>query len=666
MFGFLIFSGYLLSTLVVYFNSYPIPEFVFKLFSCGVAFLLVCSCFALGNLLLNLLGETSLGPSKLLSTPLFLFPLAFGLGLGGVSTGVLLLGWVVPGPLPEKLLGFALILSFIFIVQIRSFVSLFENLSKPPALTFFSLEGVFFLLGGTGLLFSFIACFSPITYYDSLVYHLAIPSLYNMDGKISEIPSNLYSYFPQNMEMISLLVISLCKKLSPDYAINLIGWIISVLTSLVIYAWMSVKGWKNQGLLAVGLWWTAPPVLLLSFGAYVDVPLAFFTLMALLTFYEAWEQNWNPAWMGISAIFCSIAASTKYTGGLTFLMLSLFVGGYFLISRSFKPKPLLFFGSFFLFPFGFWLVKNFIHVGNPVFPFLFNVLGTPEGWTRANAAGYFQMLTEYGAKSNLFFEVIFSPWRIATSGLPFGGGMDVLGDFGWGLFLYGFLLALFVLKKNRQTNFLMAYGICHFLVWLITKPVLRFLVGILPVFAMIVACVLYDLVIDKKWHKKFLAYLLTGPWLISNFFIVSLLFADLKVLSVPLGLEKFHVFLAKRLSYYSAYQLLNGTVQREEKVLVLGEQRTSHLRVPYVASNIFALSQAAAWANQSETSDNLVEFLKNEKISYLCINQDEMTRLGGISRFGFSERGKNVFTELIRRKTTLFYAKNGVEIYKLL
>jgi hypothetical protein len=51
-----------------------------------------------------------------------------------------------------------------------------------------------------------LCAFAPPTYYDSLVYHLALPLRYLQEGRIGFVPYNQYAHFPQNMEMIFRMV----------------------------------------------------------------------------------------------------------------------------------------------------------------------------------------------------------------------------------------------------------------------------------------------------------------------------------------------------------------------------------------------------------------------------------------------------------------------------
>lgn len=657
----IVFTLYLLATLVLYFQAYPLPEFALKIYSLAVACFVLTGAWAAGRpvvrwLRLKFSDENSEFDSVLTE---FIFPV--GLGIGVLSTSILLLD-LLPGSLAFKLPVLAFFLSISVLVQKKEFAEALLTLKSKRTVPIFSVEGICYLIAAMGMIFSFLTCFSPITYYDSLVYHLALPSIYSLNENISPVPFNLYSFFPQNMEMIYLYILKLTKNIPADYTVNLVNWTISALTGLMIHQWMNKKAKPRRAALALALWWSAPSVILLSVGGYVDIPLAFFTTAALICFCESMEMGWDPSGLMVAALFCSLACSTKYTGGLTAAILSIYLGLAILVSKPAEFKKVLLFTGFLLFPFGLWLLRNFIHIGNPFFPFFYNVFGGSIGWTQQSAAGYFQMLTEYGSSSHLFFQLILAPWKIATTALPFGGGMDVLGDFGWGLFIYAAILTLFVSSKNRLLKFLMLYVVIHFSCWVLLKPVLRFLVGVLPLFAMLAATSLDYFSSQAKKHWRFLPLILTVPWLLSNFFMTGFLSAELKNLPVALGIENQSEFLDKRLAYHSAYEFLNKNISAHETVLILGEQRTYRLNVSFLASNIFAPSQLALWSNQSRSVDDIKNHLAGAGISKIMISEWEMKRLGGLSSFGFNQKGQQIWSDFLKEKWPVIFDKNGVKI----
>jgi hypothetical protein len=233
--------------------------------------------------------------------------ISFAIGLGLTSISVLILGWALPGALATKLgfLTFALGgFSIHFILRRRAASYVFELDLK----SYSGAQVMFLSLAIMGLVFSLLSCFSPITYYDSLVYHLALPTYYLQTGRIMNPTFNLYSFFPQGMEMIYLLILS--RLPNPEYVINLFGWVITLLSALVVCEWAEELGGERAAILSFTLWWTMPAVLLLSNGAYVDVPLAFIVLLTVRC-YSTWRARGGEHHLWLSGVFSGMAFSRK-------------------------------------------------------------------------------------------------------------------------------------------------------------------------------------------------------------------------------------------------------------------------------------------------------------------------------------------------------------------
>jgi len=289
-----------------FFLEYPIPEMYEKSAALAAAFFLLMAITQIGQTILHFLLP------KNQQEPLHpLWHLNFGLGLGCLALGsvILGLGWLVPGSLSIKLriLKFSLLVPFAWGL-VRAWKSRSAiNLIKIEPLTV--MEILWTIMAAGGIVFTFITCFSPITYYDSLVYHLGLPNTYILNDRIGAVPFNLYSYFPANTEMIFLFVLSQLPQ--PDYTINLFCFALSFSLSLGLLAWIRHETKRIYGLSAMGLWWTMPAVVFLSVGAYVDIALAFFIFLAVYGFLKSIQTSSSYGWMAISGLMAGTAMATK-------------------------------------------------------------------------------------------------------------------------------------------------------------------------------------------------------------------------------------------------------------------------------------------------------------------------------------------------------------------
>jgi len=655
-----LYLGFLICTAFLYFNHYPLPGFPLKILSFFTTSLFL---FTLGLLGHEIHHAFRIFQSLQKLPDLWKGLIWLGMGLAVFGTAVLLVGWILPVPLAlsMKSMVFGLfLLPMVRWSKIR-FVLDYMRTIKWPSL---SIGEVFLLfLASLGLTMSFLTCFSPITYYDSLVYHLALPELYLQLGTIQSIPFNLYSHFPALGEMIFLFILSVFPD--PESCLNLMLWGVSFCIGLGLFKWVGDRANRKWGLVAFAFWWTMPAVLLLSVGGYVEILLAFFTFLSVLLFTHYLEQKDRLGFLFLSGLFSGMACSVKYTGGITPLVLLLVMVFYPRNKIHQRLRCLLIFSSGVIVFFGPWLIKNWWEVGNPVFPFFYNVWGGKVGWTHSTASSYFQLLTEYNHKSSLLLQIFSLPWAIITGTLKYGGGFDVLGDFGWPLFLALIPLGFFPRYREKSQNFLLVYVLCHFLFWIITKPVLRFLVGGLPLFIGLATLFLYQFSKKHLLLGRLVLGFIILPFVFSHLYLTLFIYRDLQPFQVPLGYEDRKTFLARRLSYIPVYDFLNAHANRDSKVLILGDQRTYHLKVPYIGSNLFAPSQLAAWVQNSSDKVPLRQLFSEARISHLLINEAEIERLGGLKAFGFSPEGEKKLSLFLQNHTRQVLTHHQINLYEI-
>ncbi|MCB4755695.1 MAG: glycosyltransferase family 39 protein [Elusimicrobia bacterium] len=658
--GLSIFTLFMGRVLVLYFNDFPIPELMPKILAVVSALFLLCSLAAMGQTFLRLVSKW-MGWTFFDIPAIWRFNFSAGLGAGLVAILTLALGGLAPGPLHTKLLLLKILLMAFFIWKAIPVIKMLAHWRAGSSISFSMTDIIWVVLAAGGMAFSLLACFSPITYYDSLVYHVALPAYYQMMGSINAVPFNLYSYFPANTEMIYLLALDQLPE--AEYTINLLGWAASLGISCGLYQWVKEHYGKGAGWMAMGLWWTTPAVLFLSVGGYVDIFLAFYTLLGFYAFSRAMQTRWNTGWLFLAALGAGLAGATKYTGMAVIIFLSLYLA-YQTLRKELLFKKWLFFSGIALLPLSPWLLRNAVTVKNPFFPFFYRFFGGTIGWTEQTAEGYFRLLTEYGAKSHMVWELLQAPWHIATRATRFGGGFDVLGDFGWPLFIFGSLLAFFLLPWKREQALLKFYFAFQFIFWFVTKPVLRFLFGHLPPLVFLTVGSLCVLVHNKSLVYRFLTSFIVGLWLLSNFFIIFFINDVHKPFLVPLGLQTRTDYMVRYLPYYRIYDFINHHLSATDKILLVGEQRGYHLKIPYLISNYFAPSQMAQWCNAAGSAEEIRHQIEREKITHILVNESEINRLGGLSALGFSTVGSRHFLNLIHN-LRMAHGDNSLSLFAI-
>jgi len=235
-----------------------------------------------------------------------------------------------------------------------------------------------------------LCCVPPVS-KDALVHHLAVPKLYLKNGGIYEIPFMPFSYYPMNLDLLYIVPLYLGNDIIP----KLIHFCFALLTAWLIFNYLKRRTNKNYALLGVIFFLSIPIIVKLSITVYVDLGLIFFSTISLLLLLKWIEEGFGVWVLLLSALFCGLAAGTKYNGLITLLLLTLFVP--FLYSRYVpNSKPVFFkaagYGILFfamaLLVFSPWLIRNYLWTNNPLYP-LYDHLFNPHNEPNRQAIGFF-------------------------------------------------------------------------------------------------------------------------------------------------------------------------------------------------------------------------------------------------------------------------------------
>ncbi len=631
---------------VGYFTRFPLPLFTEKLFLTAVAIVVLFSAFGFGAFCLRFLTPGALTDSEevCFSTLLGLgiwSLILFAAGVFGVWSLRPVLGVLAFGAAAGWMHRAAIV---------RLWAPADEPVERPVV------PRILVLI--TAIL-SLLIAFAPPTYYDTLVYHYTLPQSYLKAGRWIGQPTLIYSAFPQTMELLWLLGM----VLAGDLLSNLLGWAVGALGVWAVYLFVQRSTNTRTAWWAAALLSVTPSYLLLSSGGYVDVGLTVFGFASFFAL-TLWAEKRSTSLLVLAGVLSGFALGCKYTGGISIVISACFIIKQ-TISKStknaFKSTILYGLSSFLIYvP---WLVKNIHFVGNPVFPFLYKWGSKASPWAQQAAEGYFQGLTEYSPRSVLGLGKLL--WEIAVGGLRFGGGMDVLGDLGWGA-LFVLLPALWLAKKMpvRIKNSLL-YCVLFFVPWGLSRPVLRFLLPIAP-FLAIVGAYAYTQVVQalSPWYRR-AGQLVLAALICSNvalFFEVS---DSLGLFQVPMGFATRTEFLSRRLKYYRASQFLE-TLPENAVTYVVGDQCAYYYNRPVLIAPVFNKNPLADWANEAKSGADLVTAIKSQGVTHLLINNTELERLNGPYRiFPLTEKGKANWDQLRARAGKRIYQDIHCEVLSL-
>lgn len=500
--------------------------------------------------------------------------------------------------------------------------------------------GLCLLIAGP-LLAALWACWVPPHQYDALVYHLALPQEYLRAGSLRAPPGIVYAHFPQNAEMLFALALSL----GSDLLAQMYVWSATALTVL----WLLTFGRRVTPAApwAAALVATHTAVLLLSSTAYVEPLVMLWTTAALLCF-EASDEGARRGPLLLAAAFTGLALGTKYYAGLLAVLLAL------RLAWRRGPRPALAFSAVAAALFAPWLVKNWICVGNPVFPFLYRVFpATRLGWTSGLAAGYFSVLTEYGHARGYLRDLAALPVLLFRDPLRFGGGMDVLGDLGWDLTLWLWPLGVWAAWRRRGPRSLALSTALYAAGWFFTGVVLRFLTVLAPALALVGAAG------AARWRERAsgaargVGAAAAGALIASHLFLFLFVHGVVGSPSVLLALESRESFLSRRLEYYPCAAYARSALGPDDGILIVGEQRGYYVPGPHRPSTVHAPNLYVRRANESSSPEDLARALGAEGFRYLLFVPNEDRRLGG-GLGTFSARGAANWSGLEKRLTVAY------------
>ncbi len=585
----------------------------------GLSISLLCLTLALA-------GALAAGRSLLLRFNLYFHSLTqealFSLALGSASVSAIF--WILgqfaslTPWLPWLLLAFALI-AWLEHLEYFAFEFMRSLKSKKP----FVGQGSELLQ----LLAAFWACLvlvavalAPVSFYDSVVYHYALPEQAASLGYSGGRAGLLFSWFPGGVEGLWTAAFMLD---GPRLAALLN---ISFMVALALAVMDAGARFLPQTRL-----WLAPallltqPILGFSFAAFLpDGYAAFFAFLSFYAFLNGGEESAAAVrgrWTLLAALLAGCAVACKPTAGLHAATLIILLAARATRDAG-ERRPSLLLACFLLFlaPLAPWLLRNGLVLGNPVYPFGMSFFGYEAFKTLSPA--YMEHMQSFG--SGLPWWSL--PWNFFFGSSKLGGG----GNFSF--LVLAILPALFFVKHSRATRSLMAYALVLGTLWCLGPHSLRYALPLAAVFSLLAALALIEV---ETWARsrgwaRFLrlsvAFSLMAGAAQTTFIAAN----DFDPFRVVLGLEKEADYLARRgLAYASAAFWLHENAPRTN-LLILGSSRSAYLPVqrrPPLLTSVFEPHPFKAWLNQASTPQELDEVVAHKGYDGVLVDVAEWRRV---------------------------------------
>ncbi len=571
---------------------------------------------------------------------------ALGLGLGLVSTAILVLGvigclqrWIVllvlvamtvPGLLVVRKLVPAsnktddyrdAAWRWCWILVVPSIVLIIIVSVAPP--------GVLWQEEGNG--------------YDVLEYHLQLPREYLHSGQIDYVPHNVYANFPANAEMLYLLSMLLVGDVYAGAAsAKILNALIGVACVATAYMIGRRRG-QNVGVVTGVLAATTGWLVYLSGIAYVENLLLLFGFVAAGALMRAFDPRDTQSRVSsreliVAGLLAGFACGCKYTG---VVMIALpVVAALAMIDRGWSQRlrSMFIVGASALLAFSPWLIKNAAMTGNPVFPLLHQVFEAhPEGWGSVEA-DHFADSHNPGPDESVLSARIALTWRhiLADPHHRFGPMLFILAA--W---------RLTTARRSRLDIALAAMAIVQLLVWFgLTHLYARFAIPLMIPLVLLGGRVV-DGVRSRSRATVLIAILVAGG--LFNATQTWRLYREhyyVEGQRVPWdGATAF--FLTGQGGGHEHLAVLNATSFPEDaKVLMVGDAKAFYVKPDADYCVVFNRNPFVTAIREAESAKQLSDWLRERGYTHIFVHWSEIARLRG-SRYGFpKEVTPDVFLQL--------------------
>lgn len=499
---------------------------------------------------------------------------------------------------------------------------------------------------------------TPPTRTDTLVYHLAIPKAYLEHHGIVNLPNNLYSFFPLQIEMLFLF----CLALGGETLAKLsgLGMLFLLLAAMTLFYKRKLS--RRYVTLVPVLFFATPTFFELSTTAYVDLALAGFMFLV----YYTWDRmQADHAWIYPLALFAGATAATKLTAGI---VIPLALIGILQLKQSsrdtLKFAAILLFGVLlFLLP---WWAKNYYYSGNPFVPLLMEIFGGEDriNWD-ANRSVMYEQFIKYSGMGHGIKEFFLLPVNLTffseKDGLRFDGQIGVL----YFLLLPGLFFPKDIAARKDLVRLTFVFVVL-LVFWFIQFQYVRFLT---PAFTALTLLLTYGfsrimLQADQVRSKVFSRHAI--PLLVSLgiMYNLSLIVADwnrAKPLPYLLGQQSREEYLAAHIPVYPMYQALNQRLNKDDLALFVFMRNFGYLSERnFIADTLFEAHTLQTILGQNPSSENVLQQFRSRRITHLMFDNNYV--FGKNSAFTGGQL--EVLRALLNSHAKLIERKNDYFLYR--
>ena len=460
---------------------------------------------------------------------------------------------------------------------------------------------------------------TPLIFYDLQVYHLLAPAEFLRTGGLTHIPWNVLTNSPLAIQL------TVGMSLALDSSGQLAKMLFAILGTLLcagIYELFRPAG-RRGALFATLLVLCYPEFWIMQTLGVVDLSIAAFLIFGAIWLRQGLrDTEWRP--VILSGISFGLALGSRYQALILTAIIVLLVLTEHLVRMRQDPQlrrtllQLMLVGllvTLFVCP---WLIRNYAHMGSPVYPLMQGTWSAAE-WSphqdaqfRAETLG--PQLAEISATQKLFAPValLFA----FPSNFVFGA-----------ILLLGALAAL--TSRKSEIRIAAAIGLAGMIVWGLIRPTAgTALVRYNAVSIILLLAATGAVLGGEKFFAKF------GPGIAALFAAASVILAmtqlqrSLPVVQSLMNPQARQTLQELNVPSWAAFDHANEHLDAaHDKVLVLGETRGMWLHIPYFAPSAFNGPQLDAIFGGNSGPNMWQQKLAALGVTHLLISYPEFQRL---------------------------------------
>lgn len=499
-------------------------------------------------------------------------------------------------------------------------------------------------------LLAFAMAFVPELFYDALVYHLGLPHLYNIEGRILDTPNVYFSRSPMLIHMLYTFALGVDGD-SLAKLVNLLFLAAGVMSAFVLcdkLGWPKAAPWAALAYLAI------PIVNMNVWTTAVDAAMGGVFAMAAYSLLRWRESEKKIFWAVMTGLLSGAVFGIKYPGTM---VVALMGGAMFALSiKKLTDRAVLLslvlYGALAVAVVSPWLVRNYIWTGNPVYPILSSVFESrhinPEKMKNEKNA-------TKASKPESVKELLLYPWTQT---------MKEVSNFNFiGPMMLGLLPLLFFLPfKDPSTRVFTAITFGYFFLELQVLGQLRY---IMPGFLLLGVLAAGGIAGVSALMPLCGAFLKGAIFFVGLYHLVWIFqCSESRYLPVPVLLGNqsradYAATMHNGLNLWPWNSMTETLLKLPDpcRVYILGTEQVHRFPRRFWYSAVHDSTPLVLWANESRDEAELYAKMREQGFTHLMLNVPELMRLEGYNLLPWSAAGRQNFIAFANRHLWLIDIK---------